>query len=62
MSRDSDRAVRRIGARTHEIKTYASITAKPFFESRGYAVVKEQEVERSGVKLKNYEMLKIADK
>jgi len=40
------------------IKTYASITAKPFFEKRGYLVVKEQEVERSGVKLKNYEMQK----
>jgi len=40
------------------IKTYASITAKPFFEKRGYVVVKEQEVERSGVKLKNYEMQK----
>ena len=40
------------------IKTYASVTAKPFFEKRGYAVVKAQEVERAGVKLKNYEMLK----
>lgn len=41
-----------------EIKTYSSITAKPFFESRGYAVVKAQEVERLGVKLKNYELQK----
>ena len=40
------------------IKTFASITAKPFFESRGYIVVKAQEVERFGVKLKNYEMEK----
>ncbi len=40
------------------IKTYSSITAKPFFESRGYVVVKAQEVERLGVKLKNYEMQK----
>jgi len=40
------------------IKTYASIIAKPFFEKRGYIVVKEQEVERLGVKLKNYEMQK----
>ncbi|MGN1104440.1 MAG: GNAT family N-acetyltransferase [Candidatus Coproplasma sp.] len=40
------------------IKTHASITAKPFFEGRGYTVVKEQEVVRSGVKLKNYEMIK----
>lgn len=41
------------------VKTYASVTAKPFFERRGYTVVKEQEVERSGVKLKNYEMLMV---
>ena len=40
------------------IKTYASVTAKPFFEKRGYSVIKEQEVERSGIKLKNYEMVK----
>lgn len=40
------------------IKTYASITAKPFFERRSYVVVKTQEVERCGVKLKNYEMRK----
>lgn len=38
------------------IVTYASITAKPFFEKRGYKVIKEQEVERFGVKLKNYKM------
>lgn len=41
------------------IKTYASITAKPFFEKRGYTVIKENEVERLGIKLKNYEMQKI---
>lgn len=41
------------------VKTCASITAKPFFEMRGYTVVKEQEVERSGVKLKNFEMKKM---
>ena len=40
------------------IKTYASITAKPFFESRGYSVIKQQEVERNGITLKNYEMIK----
>ena len=41
------------------VKTYASITAKPFFEKRGYKVIKAQEVERRGVKLKNFEMIKI---
>ncbi|MDE6473901.1 MAG: GNAT family N-acetyltransferase [Clostridia bacterium] len=41
------------------ITTYASITAKQFFENRGYFVEKEQEVERLGVKLRNYKMKKI---
>ena len=40
------------------INTFASITAKPFFENRGYSVVKAQEIERFGVKLKNFEMQK----
>lgn len=40
------------------ITTHASITAKPFFVKRGYRVVKEQQVERSGVKLTNYVMEK----
>ena len=35
------------------ITTYASITAKPFFERRGYKVIKEQKVERQGVFLTN---------
>lgn len=39
------------------IRTHASITAKPFFEKRGYQVVKEQQVERNGVFLKNYIMV-----
>lgn len=30
------------------ITTHASITAKPFFERRGYTVVREQQVERGG--------------
>lgn len=41
------------------VKTYASVTAKPFFEKRGYVVVKSQEVERAGVKLINFEMKKL---
>ncbi len=40
------------------INTFASITAKPFFESRGYVVVNEREAEHLGVKLKNFEMQK----
>lgn len=39
--------------------THASITAKPFFEQRGYQVVKEQLVERQGVFLKNFVMKKV---
>lgn len=40
------------------ITVHASITAKPFFEKRGYQVIKAQEVERCGVRLKNYLMIK----
>jgi len=39
-----------------EITVAASITAKPFFERRGYKLKCEQIVERQGVKLKNYVM------
>lgn len=36
------------------IKVHASITAKAFFEKRGYRTLKKQEVERKGIKLTNY--------
>ncbi len=42
------------------IVTHSSITAKPFFEKRGYIVIKEQTVERFGVELRNYVMEKPA--
>lgn len=42
-----------------QVTTAASITAKPFFEKRGYKVACEQEVLRQGVKLKNYVMKKL---
>lgn len=38
--------------------THASITAKPFFERRGYRVVEKQQVERKGILLTNYIMVK----
>ena len=41
-----------------KIITYASITAKPFFEQSGFNVVKEQQVERNGIALTNYVMEK----
>lgn len=41
-----------------DIITHASITARPFFENRGYQVVREQQVERQGVFLTNYVMEK----
>lgn len=43
-----------------EIRTAASITAKPFFRGRGYRVVREQQVARGGVLLTNYWMIKPA--
>lgn len=41
-----------------KIVTHASVTAKPFFEKRGYKVIKEQSVERQGVFLTNFVMEK----
>lgn len=40
------------------IRTYASLTARPFFESRGYSVVRENIAVRCGVELKNLLMEK----
>ena len=36
--------------------THVSLTARPFFEKRGWQVVKEQQVERRGVLLTNFVM------
>ena len=47
------------GAIPAEIYTpHASITARPFVEKRGYTVVKEQQVERVGVKMTNFVMVR----
>lgn len=40
------------------IETDSSITAKPFFEHKGYKIVRSQTVERKGVKLINFKMIK----
>lgn len=40
--------------------THASRTARPFFEARGYRVVRAQQVERHGVTLGNFVMKKEA--
>ena len=37
--------------------THASLTARPFFERRGWRVEREQQVERHGVKLTNFVMV-----
>lgn len=42
----------------NSITTHASITAKPFFEKRGYRVLREQQVVRKGILLTNYVMEK----
>jgi len=39
-----------------KITTHASVTAKPFFEKRGYEVIKKQEVERQEIFLTNFVM------
>ena len=43
------------------ITTEASITARPFFEARGYRVVRQQQVVRRGVTLTNFLMERPAD-
>ena len=40
------------------IVTHASITARLFFEKRGYKVVKKQQVERQGIFLTNFVLIK----
>jgi len=42
----------------NELTADVSITAKPFFEKKGYEVLKKQSVERKGVLLTNYRMRK----
>ena len=44
-----------------EFTTHASITARPFFEKRGYTVVKVQPVERRGILLTNFVMKKVRE-
>ena len=44
--------------RAEHYTTHASITARPFFERRGYHVVRQQRVERQGVSLTNFVMEK----
>ncbi|MGH3147513.1 MAG: GNAT family N-acetyltransferase [Rubrobacter sp.] len=66
-----DAVGRGVGARLYEaverealglglgrITTEASLTARPFFERRGFRLVREQSVERLGVKLPNFVMEK----
>lgn len=44
--------------KVNKIITHSSITAKPFFELRGFKVIKEQQVIRNGIALTNYVMEK----
>ena len=41
-----------------KVVSHVSITARPFFEARGYLVRKEQQVVREGISLTNYVMEK----
>ena len=45
-------------AKAERISVHASVTARPFFEKRGYIVIKEQTVIRGGVSLTNFVMEK----
>ena len=44
---------------TASITTFASITAVPFFQSRGYRIIQKQEVIRKGISLTNFRMEKL---
>ena len=44
--------------RGKKVITYSSITARTFFEHRGYKVIREQTVVRNGISLTNYIMEK----
>ena len=41
-----------------KIQTHASLTAKPFFEHRGYRVIRKEQAQRNGVSLPYYVMEK----
>lgn len=56
--------LRAIEAQAHELgilrlQTEASITARPFFERRGFRLIVRQTVERNGVPLTNFKMEKM---
>lgn len=42
----------------NRVTSHVSRTAKPFFEQRGYQVIKAQQVERKGILLENFVMQK----
>ncbi|WP_153720249.1 GNAT family N-acetyltransferase [Sporosarcina cascadiensis] len=44
--------------RLSEIYTEASVTAKSFFERRGYQIIRSQNVVRKGITLPNFQMTK----
>ena len=44
-----------------KITTHSSVTARPFFEHRGYRVIREQTVMRNGIALTNFVMEKQTD-
>ena len=44
--------------KAEKVVAHASITARPFFEKRGYRIVREQQVSRRGILLINYVMEK----
>ena len=51
-----ERLARNTGLSNFE--TYASITARPFFEKQGYTIEKENKVVRDSIMLLNYRMVK----
>jgi putative acetyltransferase len=52
----SEIETRAFSRRIDHLETHASITARPFFEAVDFVVVREQELEMRGERLKNYVM------
>lgn len=56
LAEEIEARARRLGA--EELAVEASITAKPFFEKRGYTLIRQQMVKRHGEDLTNFVMRK----
>ncbi|MFR9295946.1 MAG: GNAT family N-acetyltransferase, partial [Turicibacter sanguinis] len=52
----------KVKRQNHRIETHASITAIPFFQAKGFNVLRPQVVIRQGIELENFIMEKVIKK